>query len=375
MLSYSRGVAAHQLSRADARRIAVQAQLLDLPRPTDVVDVVEHLTMLQIDPAAPIAPSADLVLWSRIGASYSPSQLRQALDEQVLIEYQGSVRHPGYFALLRAQMDAWPGTGELRDWQVASEAWVEANGGCRHEVLELLRSDGPLPQSELPDTCEVPWRSTGWTNGKNLARLLEFMEVRGEVAVAGREGRERMWDLAERVHPDEPALDLEEAQQRRNELRLRALGVARSRATSTPGEPNDVLGAGEPAVIEGLRGEWRVEPSLLDAPFTGRAALISPLDRLIHERKRMEEIFEFDYQLEMFKPAAKRKWGYWALPVLYGDRLVGKLDAKAEHAAGELQVFALHEDEPFDDEVRDAVDAEIEHLARWLGLEVVHTKA
>ena len=89
-----------------------------------------------------------------------------------------------------------------------------------------------------------------------------------------------------------------------------------------------------PAVVEGVKGTWRVDPVWLDRPFTGRAALLSPLDRLVVDRKRMGELFEFDYQLEMYKPADKRRWGYWALPVLCGDRLVGKLDATADRRPG-----------------------------------------
>ena len=96
--------------------------------------------------------------------------------------------------------------------------------------------------------------------------------------------------------------------------------------------------------MDGVRGEWRVDPSLLDLPFEGRAALLSPMDRLLHDRKRMTEIFEFDYVLEMFKPVAARRWGYYALPVLVGDRLVGKLDATAGREV--LQVHALHLDDP-----------------------------
>ena len=98
--------------------------------------------------------------------------------------------------------------------------------------------------------------------------------------------------------------------------------------------------------------------------------MLSPLDRLVFDRKRMVELFEFDYQLEMYKPAAKRRWGYWAMPILYDDRLVGKLDATADREAGVLRVDAVHEDEPFDKATRAAVDAEIESLALWLGLEL-----
>jgi uncharacterized protein YcaQ len=361
----------HELTKQQARRVAVRAQLLAEPRPTDLYDVVEHLTAVQIDPTSAIAPSADVVLWSRLGSSYSPADLRDALDAQELGELQGMVRPTSWFALVRADMADWPERGELKDWQVGIRDWVEANGGCRHDVLELLRSDGPLPQSELPDTCAVPWRSTGWTNNKNLGRLLEFMEARGEVAVAGRDGRERMWDLAERVHPAEPTVETEEARRVRNERRLRALGIARVRTARMPGEPDDVGEAGEPAVVEGTRGQWRVQPELLEGTFEGRAALISPLDRLVHDRKRMLEIFDFDYQLEMFKPAAQRRWGYWAMPILYDERLVGKLDATADRKEGVLLVDAVHEDEPFTGKMTAAIDAEIDDLATWLSLDVV----
>ena len=119
----------------------------------------------------------------------------------------------------------------------------------------------------------------------------------------------------------------DEARRLRDERRLGALGIARSRGPACPVEPLDVREAGEPAVVEGVRGQWRVDPASLGQPFTGRAALLSPFDRLLHDRKRMSDVFEFDYYLEMFKPAADRRWGYYALPILYGDRLVGKLDA------------------------------------------------
>jgi uncharacterized protein YcaQ len=197
-----------------------------------------------------------------------------------------------------------------------------------------------------------------------------MMAARGEVAVAGRRGRDRLWDLAERIYPDDPVVPAEEAARERDRRRLRALGIARGRATAIPTDANDVGAAGEPAVIEGVRGKWRVDPAYLEGDFQGRTALLSPLDRLVFDRKRMAEIFEFDYQLEMYKPVGKRRWGYWALPILHGDRLIGKVDATADRAAGVLRINAVHEDEPFDEDTAAAVAAEIEDLADWLGLDL-----
>ncbi|HSZ43057.1 MAG TPA: crosslink repair DNA glycosylase YcaQ family protein [Trebonia sp.] len=361
----------HNLSSQDARRVAVRAQFLERERPADLMTAVRRLTLLQLDPTSAIAPNADLVCWTRLSSSYSPADLRAALDARDLVELHAFVRPAEDVALYRARMEAWPGTGELRDWQVACQDWVLANDRCRRDILRRLAETGPLPSRELPDSCERAWRSTGWTNNQNVTRLLGFMLSRGEVAIAGRKGRERLWDLAERVYPGHPAVPLDEAERERDRRRLRALGIARAHTIELPMEPGDVGEAGEPAVIDGARGEWRVDPAYLDGtPFQGRAALLSPFDRLLHDRARTQEIFGYEYQLEMYKPAAKRRWGYYALPILFGDRLVGKLDAKADRKAGVLTVNTIHEDEPFTPEVTAAVEAEIADLAAWLALDV-----
>jgi len=361
----------HQLSRTDARRIAVRAQLLTKERPSDLLETVRRLSLLQLDPVSAVAPSADLVMWSRLGSSYSPQELRDAVAEQRLIELRATLRPAEDLVLYRAEMAEWPGTGRLRDWQEYRRDWVTANDACRRDILERLRADGPLPSRALPDTCVRPWVSTGWTNNQNVTKMLDLLVQRGEVAVAGRTGRERLWDLASRVYPDDPAPPAEEARRLRDERRLGALGIARSQGPECPVEPLDVREAGEPAVVEGVRGRWRVDPTLLGQPFAGRAALLSPFDRLLHDRKRMNEVFDYDYHLEMYKPAAKRRWGYYALPILYGDRLVGKLDARADRDAGLLRVTAVHHDVPFGKTMTAAVNREITDLARWLDLELV----
>jgi uncharacterized protein len=362
--------AVHQLSPTDARRIAVRAQLLDAERPAGLLELVRHLTLLQLDPIAAVAPSADLVAWSRLGSAYSPAWLRTALEDRSLLELQAMLRPAEDLALYRADMANWPGRGKLRPWQEEIRDWVRANDACLRDLLARLKASGPLTMRDLPDTCARPWGSTGWTNNRNVEKLLGFMVQRGEVAVPGRQGRERLWDLASRVYPDDPVVPAEDALRIRSERRLRALGIARVRATEAPVEPMDVGDVGEPALVEGVRGQWRVDSSLLGRKFSGRTALLSPFDRLVHDRKRTVELFEFDYQLEMYKPAAKRRWGYYALPVLHRDRLIGKVDAAADREGGVLRVHAIHEDEPFAKSTAGAVRRELKDLARWLELDL-----
>jgi uncharacterized protein YcaQ len=340
----------------------VRAQLLDSERPTDLVAVVRRLTMLQIDPTAAIAPSADLVAWSRLGSKYQPEQLKQAVEEdRTLFELDAMVRHVDDLGLYLA------GAEEFPDYE-RSRAWFRGNDSFRKDILKLLRKSGPLVSREIPDTCAVPWASTGWTNNRNVTQMLEFMMMRGEIAISARVGRERVWDLAERVYPDAVVPPVEEAERVKNERRLSSLGIARPKGRAMPMEPIHVGDAGEPAVVAGTKGEWRVDPAALRDDFEGRTALLSPFDRLVHDRRRTEELFDFEYTLEMYKPEAKRRWGYFALPILHDDRLIGKLDAKADRKASVLRVNAIHEDVKFTRAIAKAVQAEVDDLASWLGL-------
>jgi uncharacterized protein len=359
-------VSVHQLSRTDARRIAVRAQLLDSARPADLAETVRHLTLLQNDLTAAVAPSAELVAWSRLGSSLPRSAVADAVEEQALIELHGMLRPAEDLVLYRAEMAEWPGLDEVPYWLEGQAAWVAANDDFRRDLLDELMRDGPLTQSELPDTCTVPWRSSGWNDNRNVAMMLEMLVQRGEVAVAGRRGRDKLWDLASRIYPDQEVVPSAEAQRIRNERRLHALCIARAKAPVNPGEPNGVQDAGESAVIAGVKGQWRVDLSYLDGMFSGRTAVLSPLDRLVFDRKRMVEIFEFHYQLEMYKPAAKRRWGYWAMPILYGDHLVGKVDAATEQKQGVLRVDAIHQDVPFTKTMTAKVNRELTDLAAWL---------
>jgi uncharacterized protein len=346
----------------------VRAQLLDAPRPTDLLTVVRQLTLLQIDPTWALAPSADLVARSRLGSTYRPDDLRKALEQdRTLFEHNALVRPMSDLGLVLAGSRTRRSHGRTHEW-------IRDNDRFRRDILKLLRKSGPLGSRDIPDTCVAPWASTGWTNDRNVTQMLEFLSMRGEVAIAGRLGRERIWDLPERVYPPDVVVpSADDAQRIRNERRLASLGIARQKTTALPLEPVDVGDAGEPAVVEGVKGEWRVDPAVLGAEFEGRTALLSPFDRLVYDRRRALELFDFEYTLEMYKPAAKRRWGYYALPVLHGDQLVGKVDATADRKASVLRVHAIHEDVRFTRAMTKAVQAELDELASWRELGAVES--
>lgn len=178
--------------------------------------------------------------------------------------------------------------------------------------------------------------------------------------------------MAERIYPPNmPELDIASSDRERGERRLGALGLARTKVIAASLMRLDAAEIGEEAVVDGVEGTWRLDAAALEHldHFHPRTALLSPFDQLVSDRERLRDLFDYEYILEMYKPAAKRRWGYFALPILHGDRLVGKLDAKADHKAGVLRVAAVHEDVPFDARTASAVGAEIDALARWLGLE------
>ena len=352
------------ISRDEARQIAITAQRLTADRPTDLVELVRHLGFLQLDPTAAIAPAADLIAWSRLGSAYRPEDLQQAIQvDRTLYEHKSpDGPEVGLLAMIRPTSDLGLFLDEMSRWPPypMHRGWLDTNEPFRQDVLKRLRDAGPLLSKEIADTSLTPWVSTGWTNNQNVTRMLELLLARGEVATAGRIGRQRTFDLAERIYPaDIEVIPEEQAHAIRDQRRLEALGITRAKIVGD---------AGEPVRVEGSKLEWRVDPAARGKPFVGRTALLSPFDRLIHDRIRSHDVFEFEYLLEMYKPAAARRWGYFALPILHNDRMIGKLDALANRKAGLLEITAIHEDQPWTKDAKDAVRAEIEDLAGWLGL-------
>ncbi|UNK72464.1 crosslink repair DNA glycosylase YcaQ family protein [Microbacterium sp. H1-D42] len=355
----------HVLTREQARRIIVRAELLDAQRPGDVVEVAEQIMQIKIDPTAVVAPSEQTIPWSRIGWSYEPGQLKKAVeDDRVLFEYYGAFRPASLLPAMRQKMEH----AALRS---GTQTWLDANERFRRDVLARLGAEGPLFSADIPDTSQVSRASDGWSGSNQVPAMLEVLAYRGEVAIVGRRGRQRCWDLAERVYPAETSpLTLDEATAEIEQRSLQAAGLAQPHYHwSGVGKQT-----GEPAAVEGSSMKFRVDPAALaalDEPDPGgRVALLNPYDRMLFDRTRLVEVFEFTFVLEQFKPKSQRVFGYFAHPILCGDRFIGMLDAEVDRPRETLRVNAIHELTPWEPDEHELVRAEIGELADWLGVEV-----
>lgn len=305
-----------EISLAHARRIAIRAQFLD-GSATDVLTTIRRLGFLQIDPISTVAPPQQLVLWSRLGP-YDVTELDRLLwEERKLFQWSAFIRPIEDFPLILARMRR-RRTGRYA-WERRGAEFLRKNAGFRRYVLRELELRGPLLSRELVDSSVRTWKSHGWHGNRNVAVMLELLEDRGQVAVTGRRGGHRLWDLAERWFPNVDPLPLDEAERILAEKRWRSLGIRLAR-----------------------NGEWEVHPEAESEPVPARTTFLSPFDRLIHDRDRAEALWGFRYRLEMYVPKAKREYGYYVLPILRGDRLIGRIDPVLDRKTGVLRVNSVH---------------------------------
>jgi uncharacterized protein YcaQ len=320
------------VSPDEARRIAVRAQLLD-GTATSLLDTVRRLGYLQIDPISTVAPPQQLVPWSRLGP-YDVTDLDRLLwDEKKLFEYNAFIWPIESYPLVRARMRR-RRTGKYA-WERRGEEFLRENRPFTRFVLRELEQKGPMLSREIEGDAKRTWQSHGWWGNRSVAVLLELLHGRGRVAIAGRQNGQRLWDLGERWYPEVETIPLREAEKRIAEQRFRALGV---RLTE--------------------KG-WEAHPDASDGEVPDRVTLLSPFDRLIHDRDRAEALFDFRYRLEMYVPKAKREYGYYVLPILVGDRLVGRIEPRFDRKTNTLEVLGAWGDTSRANEA-------LESLARWL---------
>jgi uncharacterized protein YcaQ len=354
--------------------------LLAAPRQRSILEVVERLGGVQIDPTNAVARAEQLVLWSRLGR-YDVGELGRLLRERALFEYRAFIVPASDLAIHRATMRRYPRGDHARARYI--RGWLAANASFRRYVLKELRRRGPLGSRQLEDRTVEPWRTGGWNDGQSLGRMLELLWLRGEIAVVGRDGNQRLWDLADRWYPatDRQASQREIAR-RLLDRQLHWCGIARPDAFgfafdgAPPGRQVALRGLvrdgrAVPVTVDGLRGEWLAHADLLERPFRPRTTLLCPFDKLIAHRRFAEEVFGFRYRLEIYLPQAKREYGYYVLPILHGERLIGRIDPVYDRQAAVLRVNAVYAEPDAPTHAWPAVREAIDDLAAWVGAKQV----
>ena len=322
------------VSPEDARRIAVRAQVLD-GSAKSLLDTVRRLGFLQIDPISSVAPPQYLVPWSRLGP-YEPAELDRLLwREKKLFEWGAYIWPIEDLPIVQARMRR---RRNKYTWERRGTEFLRQNARYKRYVLKELERRGPLLSRELDDDSVRTWTSHGWYGNRNTSMMLDILHGRGIVAIVGRRGGQRLWDLAERWYPEAEKISLHDAERLVAAKRFRAQGVR-------------LTAAG-----------WEAHPDVSVDPVPDRVTLLSPFDRLIHDRDRAEALFDFHYRLEMYVPKAKREYGYYVLPILVGDRLVGRVEPLFDRKAGMLCVLGAWGDTARLDEALDS-------LATFLGAE------
>ncbi len=399
------------ISPTTARRLAITKQHLDAVRheatTEGIYQAVRDLGCLQLDPLQTVARSHTLVVFSRVGP-YNVVDLDKLIyHDRKLFEYWAHAASHVLtqdYPIHHLRMRTYAKTDD--PWHIRIAEWINANKKLRDMILREIKRNGPISSRVLTEMGEAPkaWVSSGWTNDRNVSRMIDFLWMQGKIMVARREGLNKFWDLSERVLPEwtpREKLSEREIVTRAAQTSLKALGVGTEkqigahyisgRYPNLRERLNELERAGEIERLEirdshasAWKGTWYVHRSdirLLEklerGEFEGRTVLLSPFDNLVRDRARNIQFWDFDYKIEIYTPQAKRKYGYYVLPILSNDQLIGRIDPKMDRAQGVLNINAVHleHNAPRDLKTARAVRDAIEELAEFLNAtEIQYTK-
>lgn len=366
--------------------------------------MIRDLGYVQFDPVSVVAPSHVIVLWSRV-ANFRLSDLDRLLwDEKRLFEHWAHAAsivltedYPLYYSMMRRYPESlsksWGG------WKARARKWLAEHEDLRKTILRELRK-GPLRLSEFEDHVRTKRSADGWTSGSDVSTTLFHLQMRGEVMVVGREGNQKIWGLSEKFLPrwvERKELAEQEVEREGAQRTIRALG------TASPSEINLYFLRGRylnlKKALESLQEESTIHrvhvtglggrderyvhdsdipllESMNSDAWEPRMSLLAPFDNLLCLRTRTNSMFGFDYIHENFLPQGKRKFGTYVLPILWGDRFIGRIDPQMDRRNEKLLINSVHAERgaPVDEEVSSKIGETIENLAAFLGAkEVVYT--
>jgi len=375
-----------------ARRLIISKQHLDAaPRP-DMLDVIRDLGCVQLDPIRKVERSHLLVLWSRLGQFDRAALENLRWQERQLFEYWA------HAASLVLTEDYPIHAVYMRESPLSQkiDAWIEAHDlhDLRAHILKRLQEDGALGTNDFKSQQQTGETFSGWTNGRAVNRLMERMWTMGDVMVVERKGNQRKWDLAARFFPDwTPCEELETHQASLHSVQkaIKALGVARGKAHInyhyTRGRYwhfDDVLqqllhdGRIEQVQIADWPGDWYLHAD--DVPlleqiqkgaWQGKTTLLSPFDNLICDRQRTEAIFDFHFRIEIYVPKNKREFGYYVLPILHHEAIIGRMDMAYERKSKRLDVISTYAEGKAPPDAAKPIREALHELARFLGAEKI----
>ncbi len=388
----------------NARRLAVTKQRLagNLPSKPDagaILSVARDLGCIQLDPISAVAPSHLIVLWSRLG-NFEKSDLEGLLwRDKKLFEYwahQQSIvlmeDYPLYYTMMRSYPDTF-----VKPWGPAwsqrVKRWMDANLDLRKYVLRELKQKGPLLSRQFEDKSKTKRHGSGWGSSSEISRMLFNLFFKGEVMVAGRQGNQKLWDISERFLPSwvlKKELSAEEVEYEAAERSLQALGIANASEISfhflrgryrnlkeTLKRLQEESKIHEVEIAEGPVGKGERYIHSEDIPileklqsdnWRPRVSLLSPFDNLICDRTRTKLLFDFDFTSEIYTPPSKRKYGYYVLPILYGDRFIGRIDPLMDRKKEKLLINSVHAEPnaPRDKKVSAEIRESVEQLSEFL---------